>query len=103
MTFFNDGIFNCQKGVKSCPIGGKCQTRAIVYKATIRSDDGDERTKMATHIWNKKDRGIGIQEVKYNIVKKCHKYTAGGDKCDVCLSEKLAIMKDNDNRSINKR
>ena len=123
---------NCQKGVKSCPIGGKCQTRAIVYKATIRSDDGDERTytgctdrkfkerlyehrtdanirdnrhrtKMATHIWNKKDRGIGIQEVKYNIVKKCHKYTAGGDKCDVCLSEKLAIMKDNDRRSINKR
>ena len=123
---------NCQKGVKSCPIGGKCQTRAIVYKATIRSDDGDERTytgctdrkfkerlyehrtdanirdnrhrtKMATHIWNKKDRGIGIQEVKYNIVKKCHKYTAGGDKCDVCLSEKLTIMKDKDSRSINKR
>ena len=31
------------------------------------------------------------------------KYTAGGDKCDVCLSEKLAIMKDNDRRSINKR
>ena len=41
---------------------------------------------MATHIWNKKDRGIGIQEVKYSIVKKC----LYGDKCDVCLSEKLA-------------
>ena len=26
-----------------------------------------------------------------------------GDKCDVCLSEKLAIMKDKDRRSINKR
>ena len=25
------------------------------------------------------------------------------DKCDVCLSEKLAIMKDKDSRSINKR
>ena len=37
------------------------------------------------------------------IVKKCQQYTAGGDKCDVCLSEKLAIMKDKDSRSINKR
>ena len=28
---------------------------------------------------------------------------SGGDKCDVCQSEKLAIMKDKDSRSINKR
>ena len=35
---------NCQKGMESCPIGGKCQIRAIVYKATIRSEDGDVHT-----------------------------------------------------------
>ena len=33
----------------------------------------------------------------------CQQYTAEGDKCDVRLSEKLAIMKDKDSRSINKR
>ena len=45
----------------------------------------------------------GGLEVKYSTVKKCHQYTAGGDKCDVCLSEKLAIMKDKGSRSINTR
>ena len=35
-------------------------------------------------------RGIGIQDVRYSIVKKC-------------LSEKLTIMKDKDSRSLNKR
>ena len=58
---------------------------------------------MATHVGNKKDKGIGIQDVRYSIVKKCHPYLSGGDKCDVCLSEKLAIMKDKDSRSIIKR
>ena len=27
----------------------------------------------------------------------------GGDKCDVCLSEKLSIMKNRDTNSLNKR
>ena len=53
---------------------------------------------MATHVWNKKDKGIGIRDVKYEIVKKCIPYVAGVDKCDECLSEKLAIMKDKDGR-----
>ena len=54
------------------------------------------------HVWNKKDNGIGIQDVKYQIVKNCHSYV-GEVKCDVCLSKKLAIMKDKDGRSLNKR
>ena len=55
---------------------------------------------MATYVWDKKDRGVGIQSVRYEIIKKCHKYTAGGGKCHVCLSEKLAIMKDRDGESL---
>ena len=123
---------NCQKGVKSCPIEGKCQTSALVYKATITAEDGDtrtytgctdrkfkerhyehtadmkkrensKRTSMATYIWTKKDSGVGIKSVKWEVLKKCHSYIAGGDKCDVCLSEKLAILKQKDPRSLNKR
>ena len=123
---------NCKKGVDSCPIGGKCQTSALVYQATITAKDGDTRTytgctdrkfkeryyehtadmrhkehkkntRMAAYIWEKKDRNVEIQSVKWEVLKNCHKYTAGGDKCDVCLSEKLAIMKNKDPRSLNKR
>ena len=54
-------------------------------------------------MWNKKDKGIRIRDVKYEIVKKCIPYVAGVNKCDVCLSEKLVIMKDKDGRSLNKR
>ena len=103
-----------------------------MYKATIRTDDGDMRTytgctdrkfkedytsteQMRTigttdpgqkclHISGiKRTGGIGIQDVRYNIVKKCHPYLVGRDRCDVCLSKKLAIMKGKDTRSMNKR
>ena len=128
----NEKECNCKKGENSCPIGGKCQTSALVYKATITAEDGEvrtytgstdrkfkeryyehtsdakhrenrQRTRMATYVWEKKDKGVNIKEVKYEILKKCHRYLAGGNKCDVCLSEKLAIMKDKDSRSLNKR
>ena len=123
---------NCKKGVASCPIGGKCMTSALVYHATIETDDGDirtytgctdrkfkdrhyehvgdmrdkerrKRTKLATHVWSKKDRGVGVKSIEWKILKKCYKYVAGGDKCDVCLSEKLAIMEDTDPRTLNRR
>ena len=123
---------NCQQGVETCPMSGNCQASAIVYKATVKANDGEEKTytgctdrtfkerhyghraderdrelrkntKLATYIWEKKDSGVGIEEVKWEILKQCVKYAPGGDKCDVCLSEKLRIMKNKDIRSLNKR
>jgi len=123
---------NCKKGTGSCPIGGKCQTSALVYKATITANDGEIRTytgctdrkfkdrhyehtadmknrenrkntRLATYVWEKKDRGIKINSVKWEILKKCHRYSAGGRNCDVCLCEKFEIMMNKDPRSLNKR
>ena len=31
---------NCQKGVQSCPLQGKCQTQGLVYRATVSSAEG---------------------------------------------------------------
>ena len=56
----------------------------------------DTNTKLATYVWDKRDEGVEIKEVKWEILKKCQKYEPGGRKCDVCLSEKLIIMKDRD-------
>ena len=123
---------NCRAGEQACPLGGKCQVEAIVYKATITTDDGEIRTytgstdqtfkkrhyghtsdlrnekhrnntSMAAHVWNKKDRGIEVTNTKWEVVKKCQKYGPGQKKCDVCISEKLAIMKDRDLNTLNRR
>ena len=123
---------NCRGGVDRCPMQGRCLTSAIVYKATVTAEDGEQKTyigstdrtfkerfyghtadmknkehrkntTLAGYIWDKRDEGIPIKSVKWEIVKKCHKYKAGGDMCDVCLSEKLAIMKAQDNSSLNRR
>ena len=123
---------NCKKGVDSCPIKGECQTSALVYKATITANDGEirtyigctdrkfkerfyehtadmknrdnrKRTKLASYVWDKKDKNVDIKTVSWEILKKCHKYVAGGRDCQVCLSEKKEIMKDYDKRSLNKR
>ena len=123
---------NCKGGTDNCPIEGKCQITAVVYKATVTATDGEVKTytgctdrtfkerhyghkadaknrelrtntKLAGYIWEKKDAGIDIASIKWQILKKCHKYTPGCDKCDVCLTEKLAIMKNRDTVSLNKR
>ena len=85
---------NCQKGVEACPLDGKCQVSAIVYKATVTADDGEVKTytgctdrtfkkrhyghtsdsrhkdnrtntKLATYVWDKRDEGVEIKKVKW--------------------------------------
>ena len=123
---------NCQRGVASCPLNGKCQLKGIVYKATTTSDDGETKTytgctdctfkerhyhhtsdlrhrdqrkntKLADYVWKKRDEGAEITDIKWEVEKQCHNYTPGSGKCDVCLTEKLSIMKNRDPRSLNKR
>ena len=43
-----------------------------------------------------------IREVKWEVLRKCRRYEPGGDRCDVCLAEKLSIMKNKDTRSLNR-
>ena len=122
---------NCKSGVDTCPIEGKCQVGALVYKATTKSTDNETKTyigctnnsfkerytrhkasfkhskqrkntKLADYVWEKRDKGEEITSIKWEILKECNEYV-GGDKCDVCLTEKLFIMKDKDPNSLNKR
>ena len=58
---------------------------------------------MAAHVWNKKDKGVEVTSTKWEVVKKCQRYGPGQKKCDVCISEKLAIMKDKDSNTLNRR
>ena len=117
---------------KKCPLNGECLTECIVYKATLTAADGEVKTytgitqppfkkrlyrhhadrrdrelehatTMAAYYWKKKDQGVDIADTSWEILRKCHPYKPGGKTCDLCLSEKLFIMKNTDPRSLNQR
>ena len=47
-------------------------------------------------MWKKRDEGAEITDIKWEVEKQCHNYTPGSGKCDVCLTEKLSIIKNRD-------
>ena len=54
---------------------------------------------LSTYAW---DKQINIQiEIKWNIIKKLSVYKPGNFYCDLCLSEKLCIIKKNANNPYN--
>lgn len=118
---------NCQQKQK-CPLNNKCCTNCVVYKATINNEKTNYigmtqgkfkdrftqhkhsfknqskkyATTLSTYAW---DKQINTQtEIKWNIIKKCSVYKPGNSHCDLCLSEKLFIIKNANNpNNINKR
>ena len=112
-----------------CPLEGNCINETVVYKATVsigteertyigstegvfkkrfnnhKSDFKYERNKskttLATYIWDCKAKDI-TPSVKWDIVQKCSKYKGGNRKCDLCLTEKLLILR-NKHNPLNKR
>ena len=54
-------------------------------------------------MWQRKDKGEEITDIKWEILEKCHEYVGGRSKCDVCVTEKLCIMKNKSPNSLNKR
>ena len=118
---------NCRNRA-ACPLQGNCLQECVVYKATatsanetrtyIGSTEGPFKTRfyghtsdfkneskrlstaLASHVWVNKDADIET-EVAWEIAKKCHPYVCGSRKCDVCLTEKMLILINNDHHSLN--
>ena len=111
---------NCRTSTE-CPLEGKCLTKSIVYEATLKTSEdtytyigltGDtfkarysahkssfkhEKYRTATtlsqKIWELKESNIDYT-LTWSILKKAHTYKGGGRaKCDLCLTEKLEILK----------
>ena len=123
---------SCDAGT-TCPLNGECLTECIVYKATLTAADGEIKTytgitqppfkqrlykhradrrdreklehatAMSTYFWKKQDQGVDIVDTSWEILRKCQPYEPGGKSCDLCLSEKLLIMRNTDPRSLNQR
>ena len=112
---------SCPKAKKAdCPLEGLCLTKNVVYKATVTSEGSPDmyyygvaattfkerynghksdfrlaharkKTALAKHIWRLKDSNKEYS-VKWSIYRKCAPYMCGSRKCDLCLTEKAAII-----------
>ena len=74
------------------------------HKTSFTHRKYSTKTKLATEFWKAVDEGhnIGINNIEFSILKECSPYRAGSRKCNLCLCEKLFILK-NEATVINKR
>lgn len=117
---------NCRNKT-TCPVPGKCQTECVVYKASVRKEatyigatettfkerhrnhtysfrkeERKTNTTLSTFVW---DKGLTPNpEIKWELLRQCKKYEPGANFCDLCLSEKTAILKGiKEKKCLNKR
>ena len=113
-----------------CPLNGVCQIHSIVYKATVVAGE-DQRdyigltaqtfkqrfyshqqsfrdkkyqssTALSKHIWSLKEKNTNF-EIKWEVRKKAMEYQNTTGRCNLCVAEKLAIIRADKKTSLNKR
>ena len=63
----------------------------------------DRQTSLSKKVWELKDRGLSYT-LNWKILRRGHAYRPGQKSCDLCLSEKLEILKrSSDRRLLNTR
>ena len=110
---------NCKDKVK-CPFKGNCLSRAVVYKATVKSDFNEKSyvgltgstfkdrynshqysfrhkscrksTELSKYIWDLKDKGINY-EIQWEIMRQSNINMRESGQCNLCLDEKIEILK----------
>lgn len=122
-------LCNC-RDKNSCPLSGKCLSSCIVYKAMVVTDqakstyygicESDFKTRYNNHtksfrsrkyenetelsklVWKLKDDNANYA-IHWSIEKNAGRYKCGTRRCDLCLSEKVAIVRANPKGLLNKR
>ena len=121
----------CNCSIKpDCPLIGACLTSCLVYSGTVTAERKEHiyygasegtfktrfnahqhsfrhreyrtSTELSKHVWDLTDRGVPFS-IKWSVVVKAHPYVCGSRRCDLCLSEKLAIARSNHEGMLNKR
>ena len=111
-----------------CPLDNKCLGKSIVYKATVSKSskfyigitEGDFKKRLANHrhsfrhetkrnsttlsqhIWEINENPE--PDIRWEIIKSTQPRRAGAKECQLCLEEKLHILKNNKNSNcLNRR
>ena len=122
-----EAMCNCRRGT-ICPLDSSCQAPAIVYQAHLNTGERTEcytgsteppwkgryanhktsfthsskrnETGLSKRIWELRDAGEPEPTITWRIHTKSQPYRCGSRRCDLCLSEKLAILKADKNNEI---
>ena len=120
---------NCRNKA-SCSLKGKCRESFIIYTATLKSGDVAKHyygccetkfktrfynhnqsfkfqrkcneTKLSKTFWQLKDTGQNPC-IEWSIATRTIPYHPGAKWCNLCLSEKLAILRADPYTSLNKK
>ena len=120
---------NC-RDKKNCPLKGDCRESSIIYKATISAEGVSKNyygcsetqfktrynnhkqsfnyrhkrnaTELSKTFWKWKDAGQDPC-IEWNIAAHTKPYQPGARWCNLCLAEKLIILKADPSTSLNKR
>ena len=125
----NDGGCNCTKF--TCPMNGNCLENGVIYKAEVSCNNSRKDyigstekefkrrwrnhktslekemkkhpTSLSRHYWTLKNSGGSNPIVNWSRLRRSVAYRCGGQKCNLCLEEKLAILQAPPDSLINKR
>ena len=122
---------NCRDKVKF-PLKGNCLADGITYQANVTTTDGTitkqyigmtansfkqrysnhlksfrnekyaNETELSKYIWDLKGKNIPFS-LTWSVLKRAATYSAGGKRCNLCLEEKLMILKADRRNLLNKR
>ncbi len=110
---------NCRKRT-DCPLSNNCLSNSSVYKAEVKSFNGEfkeyigmtanrfkernnnhrksfnlnkyeKETELSKFIWKLKKNHQKFS-ISWSILKRAGAYTSGGKRCNLCIEEKLCIM-----------
>ena len=83
----------CQKILKECHLN---------HPASFGNKSTEKTAEFSKYIWELKNSSI-CYDSKWATTCKTKSYTSGFRKCDLCLTEKMPIMKANPNSLLNTR
>ena len=67
------------------------KTRYYNHRTSFSHEKYRHSTTLSSYVWEVKDKKGIDPLLKWEVIKKCHKYRAGDRDCLLCKEEKLAI------------
>ena len=122
---------NCKNGPATCPVDGVCQTRGVVYQATVVREDNNitetytgltarpfkdrlyehtqdmnnenrKGTSLSKYVWKLKKQNIR-HNVSWKILSRRTSFNPATKRCNLCLREKFCIIFKPEGASLNSR
>ena len=117
---------------KECPLNNNCLTTSVIYNAHVTTNEDTtgkdyigltegtfkkrftqhkqsfrnqkyaNSTELSKYIWELKDKNKDY-DIQWTIITSAKAYNNISKRCDLCLTEKLHIMKGNNDSLLNKR